>query len=163
MGERGRGPSKGTTGERKLISVNRRARHDYEIGEVFEAGIVLKGTEVKSLRSGNANLKDSHGEIQGERILLLGAHIPPYEPASRANHDPLRPRVLLLRKREIRYLVGKVAEKGLTLVPLSLYFRGGKVKVELALARGKKLYDKREDQKRKIAERETLAALKMRK
>jgi SsrA-binding protein len=163
MGEKGRGSSGGPVKERKLIAVNRRARHDYEIGEVYEAGIVLRGTEVKSLRSGNANLKDSYGEIQGGQILLLGAHIPPYEAANRANHDPLRPRVLLLRKKEIRYLVGKVAEKGLTLIPLSLYFQAGKVKVELALARGKKLYDKREDQKRKIAERETLAALKMRK
>ena len=163
MGERGRGPSKGPTEGRKLISVNRRARHDYEIAEVFEAGIVLKGTEVKSLRSGNANLKDSYGEIKGNQILLVGAHIPPYEPASRANHDPLRPRFLLLSKKEIRHLSGKVTQKGWTLIPLSLYFKGNKVKVELALGRGKKLYDKREDQKRKTAERETLAALKLRK
>jgi SsrA-binding protein len=163
MGQREKGPSKGPMEGRKLISVNRRARHDYEIAEIFEAGIVLKGTEVKSLRSGNANLRDSYGEIKGDQILLLGAHIPPYEPANRANHDPLRPRILLLGKKEIRHLLGKVAEKGWTLIPLSLYFKGRKVKVELALARGKKLYDKREDQKRKIAERETLAALRMRK
>jgi SsrA-binding protein len=162
MRERGKGPPGATTQERKLISANRRARHDFEIEEVLEAGIALKGTEVKSLRSGHANLKDSYGEVKGGQVRLLGAHIPPYEPASRANHDPLRPRALLLTKKEIRHLLGKVTEKGWTLVPLSLYFKGGKVKVELALARGKKLYDKREDEKRKIAIREAQAALKFR-
>jgi SsrA-binding protein len=163
VGERRRGFSQGLTSERKLISLNRRARHDFQIDEVFEAGIVLRGTEVKSLRSGNANLKDSHGEIRRGQVMLTGVHIPPYEAASRANHDPLRPRVLLLRKKEIRHLLGRVSEKGWTLVPLSLYFKGGRVKVELALARGKKLYDKREDEKRRVAEREAQVALKTRK
>ncbi|MDH7498853.1 MAG: SsrA-binding protein SmpB [candidate division NC10 bacterium] len=148
--------------ERKIIALNRRARHEYHIEEVFEAGIVLRGTEVKSLRAGKANLKDAHGEVKGGEVLLLGCHISPYQAASRANHDPLRPRALLLHKRQIRYLVGKVAEKGWTLVPLSLYFKGPRAKVELALARGKKLYDKREEERRKIAERETSAALKQR-
>jgi SsrA-binding protein len=162
MGERGKGSSRATTEERKLISVNRQARHDFQIEEIYEAGIALRGTEVKSLRSGNANLKESYGEVKGGQIVLLGVHIPPYEAANRANHDPLRPRILLLSKKEIRHLVGKVAEKGWTLVPLSLYFKGGKVKVELALARGKKLYDKREEEKRKLARREAEAALKFR-
>jgi SsrA-binding protein len=147
-------------GERKWIAQNRRARHDFHIQELFEAGIALKGTEVKSLRAGRANLKDAYGEVRGEQIFLAGCHISPYEAGSRSNHDPLRPRPLLLHKKEIRYLSGKVTEKGWTLIPLSLYFQGGKVKVELALARGKKLYDKREDEKRKVAEREAQAALK---
>jgi len=148
--------------ERKIIALNRRARHDYHVEKVFEAGIVLKGTEVKSLRSGKANLKEAYGEVKGEQVRLLGCHISPYEAGNRSNHDPARPRVLLLHKEEIRYLLGKVAEKGWTLVPLSLYFKGARVKVELALARGKKLYDKREEEKRKIASRESLAALRER-
>ena len=158
----GKAPKGGKAEEQRVIALNRRARHDYHIEETYEAGIVLMGTEAKSLRSGRVNLKEGYGEVKGEQIQLLGCHIPPYEPGSRANHDPLRPRTLLLHKREIRYLVGKVAEKGWTLIPLSLYFKGGRAKVELALARGKKLYDKREDQKRKVAEREASAALKER-
>lgn len=160
MKEGRRVPPRGKSEERRMIAMNRRARHDFEILEVIEAGIALKGTEVKSLRSGKANLKDAYGEVRGGRILLSGCHISPYEAGNRANHDPLRPRVLLLHKGEMRYLQSKVAEKGLTLIPLSLYFKGRRVKVELALGRGKKLYDKREDEKRKTAEREAFAALK---
>lgn len=148
--------------ERKIIALNRRARHDYHIEEIFEAGIVLRGTEVKSLRSGKANLKEAYGEVKGGQVWLLGCHITPYQAGNRANHDPLLPRVLLLHKKEIRSLSGKVAERGRTLVPLALYFKGAKVKVELALARGKKLYDKREEEKRKMAEREARAALRER-
>ncbi len=129
---------------RKFIAQNRRARHEYTIEDTIEAGIALIGTEVKSLRLGRASLSDSYAEIVGGEVILQNAHIDQYEPASRFNHDPMRPRRLLLHKREIRKLAGKVAERGYTLVPLSLYFRDGKVKVDLALARGRKVYDKRE-------------------
>ncbi len=129
---------------RKFIAQNRKARHDYTIEETIEAGIALIGTEVKSLRLGRASLADSYAEIVGGDVILQNAHIDQYEPASRYNHDPMRPRRLLLHKREIRKLATKVAERGYTLVPLSLYFRDGKAKVDLALARGRKSYDKRE-------------------
>ena len=152
--------SVGGGGERKVVAVNRRARHDYHLERIFEAGISLKGTEVKSLRAGRANLREAYGEIKGGRIWLQGCHISPYQPGSRANHDPLRPRSLLLHREEIRYLLGKVAERGWTLIPLSLYFKGPRVKVELALARGKKLYDKREEERKKVAEKEAQAALR---
>ena len=148
--------------ERKIIALNRRARHDYHIEKIFEAGIVLRGTEVKSLRSGKANLKEAYGEIKGEQVWLSGCHISPYEAGSRSNHDPLRRRVLLLHKKEIHYLSGKVTEKGWTLIPLSFYFKGAKVKVELALAKGKKLYDKREEEKRKVAQKEASSAMRAR-
>mgnify|MGYP001199619468 CR=1 FL=1 len=139
--------------ERKRIAENRRARHDYYIEDTFEAGIALTGTEVKSLRQGKGNLKDSYAQISGDgsEIFLLNCHISPYDFGNRFNHEPLRTRKLLMHKEEIRRLFSKVREKGLTLVPLQMYFNGhGRVKVELALARGKKLYDKRED----IAERD---------
>jgi SsrA-binding protein len=128
----------------KIIAQNRRARHDYFIEDVIEAGIALIGTEVKSLRQGRAGLSDAYAEVSGGEVFLQNAHIAQYEPASRFNHDPLRPRRLLLHKREIRKLASKVAERGYTLVPLSLYFRDGKAKVELALAKGRKTYNKRE-------------------
>jgi SsrA-binding protein len=128
----------------KIIAQNRKARHDYFIEDVVEAGIALIGTEVKSLRQGRAGLSDAYGEVTGGEVFLKNAHIAQYEPASRFNHDPLRPRRLLLHKREIRKLASKVAERGYTLVPLSLYFRDGKAKVELALAKGRKAYNKRE-------------------
>ncbi len=138
----------------KLIATNRKARHDYHILDRFEAGVVLRGTEVKSLRDGHGNLKDSHAEIRGSEAFLMNCHISPYEQGNRFNHDPVRPRKLLLHRAEIRRLLGKVKEKGLTLIPLQLYFnRQGRVKVELALAKGKKLYDKREDAAKKDAER----------
>lgn len=138
----------------RIISQNKKAFHDYEILETFEAGIVLMGSEVKSLRDGRANLKDSHAKIRSGEIFLLALHISVYSNASYNNHEPERVRKLLLHKREIKRLVGKTVERGLTLVPLKLYFKDGKVKVELALARGKKHYDKRESLKRKEGARE---------
>jgi SsrA-binding protein len=123
---------------------NRKARHDYFIIDTLEAGIVLKGTEVKSLRQGNANLQDSYAELRGGEVWLEGMHINPYEHGNINNHEPRRKRKLLLQKKQIRKLLGGLKEKGLTLVPLSVYFKGPYAKVELALARGKKSYDKRE-------------------
>jgi SsrA-binding protein len=144
----------------KVLATNRKARHDYHIEETFEAGIALQGTEVKSLRDGRANLKEAYAEVQGGEVFLVGCHISPYEAGNRFNHDPLRKRKLLLHRQEIRGLIGKVQQKGLTLVPLAFTLKGRRVKVELALARGKKLYDKREDIKRRTTEREIAQALK---
>lgn len=141
--------------EIKLIAKNRKARHDYHILETFEAGLALVGSEVKSLRAGQANLKNSFGQVKNEELYLLEMHISPYDKASQSGHDPTRPRKLLMHKREIKRLLGKTIEKGLTLVPLSLYFKGGRAKVELALVTGKRKYDKR----RAIAEREAKRAL----
>ncbi len=129
---------------RKVVCANRKARHDYEVLETFEAGLVLRGSEVKSLRAGQAALVDSYAEVREGEVFLVGAHIASYASASYNNHDPRRDRKLLLHAREIRRLKGRVREKGLTLVPLSLYFREGRAKVEIALARGRKAYDKRE-------------------
>lgn len=148
--------------EEKLVSVNRRARHDYFIEETYEAGLVLQGSEVKSLREGKANLKDSYARILKGETFLLNLHISPYPAANRFNHEPTRTRKLLLHKREIRRLTGKVKERGLTLIPLRLYFRDGRAKVELGLARGKKLYDKRESLRRREARREMERSLKSR-
>ncbi|MBM3227169.1 MAG: SsrA-binding protein SmpB [Candidatus Tectomicrobia bacterium] len=144
---------------RKIICMNRRARFDYTIGETIEAGLVLQGTEVKSLRDGKADLKDSYADIQNGEIFLLHAHIHEYEQGNRFNHDPVRPRKLLLHKREIARLLGKTREKGLTLIPTRMYFSHGKAKVELGLAKGKKQYDKREDVKRRSAQRDIERAL----
>jgi SsrA-binding protein len=144
----------------KVLTTNRKAYHDYHIDEAFEAGIALTGTEVKSLREGRANLRDGYGAVEGGEVFLRNCHISPYTPANRFNHEPLRRRKLLLHRAEIRRLLGKVQEKGLTLVPLSLYLKNGRVKVELALCRGKKQYDKREDLKRRTQEREIADALK---
>jgi len=127
----------------KLIASNRRAHHDFEVLETFEAGLVLQGTEVKALRDGRADLKESYARIEREEGWLFGCHISPYAQGNRANHDPVRPRKLLLHKPEIRRLLGKVKERGLTMVPLRLYFKGGRAKVELGLARGRKTLDKR--------------------
>lgn len=146
----------------RTLSVNRRARHDYHIEETYEAGVALLGTEVKSIRLGRANLKDSYASIEGGELFLHKCHISPYEAASRFNHDPLRPRKLLLHRREIHRLMGRVQEKGYTLIPLSLYAKEGKIKVALGLCRGKKLFDKREDLKRREAEREVERALRVR-
>lgn len=146
--------------EDKVLATNRKARHDYHIEETFEAGIALQGTEVKSLRDGRANLKEAYGTVEGGEVFLVGCHISPYEAGNRFNHEPLRKRKLLLHRQEIRRLIGKVQEKGLTLIPLAFRLRGRRVKVELALARGKKLYDKREDIKRRTEEREIAQALK---
>ncbi len=144
----------------KTVVRNRKARHDYAIEEVMEAGIALIGTEVKSLRMGRASLQDSYAQVTGNEVFLRNAHIDQYEPAARFNHDPLRPRRLLLHKSEIRRLSSKVVQKGYTLVPLSIYFRDGKAKVELALARGKKVYDKREAIRERDIEREARRVLR---
>ena len=138
----------------KIITENRKARHDYFIEETYEAGIELFGTEVKSLRAGNVNLKDSYCETDGGELFALGIHISPYEQGNIFNKDPLRPRKLLMHKREIMKLTGLVSRDGYNLVPLSLYFKGSHVKMALGLCRGKKLYDKREDIAKKDANRE---------
>jgi SsrA-binding protein len=128
----------------KNITVNRKARHEFAIIQTFEAGIVLQGTEVKALRAGKANLVDSYATVRANEVWLISAHISEYTQGNINNHIPTRDRKLLMNRSEIRKLIGKVKEKGLTLIPLRLYFKGGKVKVELALAKGKKEYDKRE-------------------
>ncbi len=146
----------------KLICTNRQARYDYHIEESFEAGLALQGTEVKSLRDGRANLKDSYAAVDDGEVYLYECHISPYPNGGYANHEPKRPRKVLLHKKEIRRLLGKTQERGLTLIPLKLYFLRGRAKVELALARGKKLYDKREDMKRRDADREIERAFRER-
>jgi SsrA-binding protein len=137
--------------EERVVATNRRARHEYEILETLEAGLVLRGTEVKSLRDGQVNFKDSYATVRNGEAWLRGCHISPYSHGTDANHEPERDRKLLLHKREITRLVGKTAEKGLTVVPLKLYFKQGRIKIELGLARGKKLHDKRAT----LRERET--------
>jgi SsrA-binding protein len=144
---------------RKIIAQNKKARHDYSIEDVYEAGIVLTGTEVKSLRLGRASLVDGFATIDDGEIFLRNVHIPEYEQGSWTNHEPRRTRKLLLHRAEILRLIGKTKETGLTLVPLSLYFSEGKVKVELALARGKRSYDKRQDLAKRDADREVRRAL----
>ena len=135
----------------KVISLNRKARHDYHIDETYEAGIVLTGTEVKSVRNSRVNLKDSYAKVEGRELFLYNMHISPYDPGNRFNHDPLRIRKLLMRKAEINRLSGKIKEKGYALIPLKIYLSKGLVKIEMGLGRGKKLYDKRRD----IAERDS--------
>lgn len=146
----------------KNVTVNRRARREYFIDESFEAGMVLLGSEVKSLRDGRANLADSYARIDKGQVVLVNSHISPYPAANVFNHEPTRARKLLLHKREISRLMGKVKERGLTLVPLRLYFKEGKAKVELGLARGKKLYDKRAAVKEKMVRREMERSMKSR-
>ncbi|MCL5126349.1 MAG: SsrA-binding protein SmpB [Deltaproteobacteria bacterium] len=146
----------------KIICKNRKAHFNFEVEDTFECGIVLLGSEVKSLRSGKANLSDSYGKVRNNEIFLVDAHISPYMQANRLNHDPLRERKLLLHKREIRRLAGKIAERGFSLIPLKMYFKNGKIKIEMALARGKKIYDKRESIKRKDQRRELERLLKFR-
>jgi SsrA-binding protein len=147
----------------RTLVVNRRARFNYEILETLEAGISLVGTEVKSLREGRGNLQEAYGDIRDGEVFLVGAHISPYEKGNRFNHEPLRDRKLLLHSREIRRLSGKVAEKGLTLVPMRFYFKGHRIKLELGVGKGKKLHDKREDIKRRDQEREARRELVERK
>ena len=142
--------------DEKVISTNRKAFHNYTILETVEAGLALRGTEVKSLRDSQVNFKDCYASIDDNEAWLIGCHITPYHHGSDANHDPERRRKLLLHRREISRLLGKVAERGLTLIPLRLYFKGGRAKVELGLARGKKLHDKRDsirerDERREMA------------
>jgi SsrA-binding protein len=139
---------------RKVIAQNRKARHDYSILDTYEAGIALTGTEVKSLRAGRASLVDGYATIKDGEVWLSGIHIAEYAEGTWTNHEPRRTRKLLLHKAEILRLIGKIRESGLTLVPLSMYFSDGKVKVEIALARGKRTYDKRQDLARRDADRE---------
>jgi SsrA-binding protein len=146
----------------KIITDNRKARHDYFILETYEAGIALTGTEVKSLRAGKVNLKDSYGLVKDGEMYLEGVHISPYEHGNRFNADPVRRRKLLLHKRQILKLYGQVKQEGLTLIPLKLYFTKGKVKVELALCKGKKLYDKRDATAARDAKREIERAFRSR-
>lgn len=151
--------SSNRAGGRKVIARNRKAHHDYLILDTFEAGIALTGTEVKSLRMGRASLTDGFATIDAGEVFVRNVHIPEYEQGSWTNHEPRRVRKLLMHKSEIIRLVGKTKESGLTLVPLSLYFSDGRVKVELALARGKRAYDKRQDLARRDADREVRRAL----
>lgn len=140
--------------EVKIVAQNKKARHDYFIEEAMEAGIVLSGTEVKSIRQGKVNLKDSYATIKNNEVILSGMHVSPYEQGNIFNKDPLRDRKLLLHRQEINRLIGYIQQKGLALVPLQVYLKRGKVKVELAVAKGKKLYDKREDMAERDAKRE---------
>jgi SsrA-binding protein len=144
---------------RKVIASNRRARHDYEIMDTYEAGIVLTGTEVKSLRAGRASLTDAFASVEDGEVWLRGMHIPEYTQGSWTNHEPRRTRKLLLHRKEILRLIGKTRESGLALVPLSMYFSEGKVKVEIALGRGRRSYDKRAELAKRDANREVTRAL----
>jgi SsrA-binding protein len=143
----------------KVIATNRKARHDYLIEDTFEAGLVLTGSEIKSIRAGQVNLRDGYAAIRGEELWLVNAHIAPYKQASNQNHEPRRDRKLLLHRREINRLIGKLQEKGLALVPLQLYLKNGLAKVELGLARGKRQYDKRETLREKDDRRQIDRAL----
>jgi SsrA-binding protein len=145
---------------RQVVASNRKARHTYEILETFEAGLVLKGPEVKSIRDGKVAFQDAYATVERGEVWLYSLHISPYEQANRNNEDPLRTRKLLLNRAEIRKLVGKVEEKGLTLIPLDIYFKRGRAKITLALARGRKLHDKREKLKRQTQEREADRAMR---
>jgi len=147
--------------QKKLIASNKKARHDYFIEEVYEAGMVLTGTEIKSIRQGKVNIKESYAKIENGELIIHGMHISPYEQGNRFNADPLRPRKLLLHRQEIRKLIGLVTIKGLTLVPLNIYINEkGLAKMELAIARGKKLYDKRTDIAKRDADRKMQQAVK---
>ena len=145
------------------ITVNRQAFHNYDIIEKFEAGIALTGTEIKSAREGKVNLKDSYGLVKAGEVWLLNCHISPYSHGNYSNHDPQRTRKLLLKRSEINRLIGRTTERGLTLVPLRMYLKEGRLKCELALAKGRKIYDKREVARQKTIDRETKQALSERK
>ncbi len=149
--------------EKKIVANNKKARHDYFIEEVYEAGIVLTGTEIKSVRGGKVSIKESYAKIENGEMIIYGMNISPYEHGNRFNTDPLRPRKLLLHKREIRKLIGYTTLKGLTIVPLSMYINEeGRAKLEIAVARGKKNYDKRDDMAKKDASRKIDQAMKQR-
>jgi SsrA-binding protein len=148
--------------DRKSVARNPKATHDYHVLETWEAGVVLTGTEVKSLRNGKASIKEAYARVSRGEVFLEGMNITPYEQGNRYNHDPVRSRKLLLHRREIDRMVGAVERQGLTLVPLELYFKKGRAKVALALGKGKKQHDKREALKRRIAERETARAVSFR-
>ena len=144
----------------KLIADNRKARHDYLLFDTFEAGIALLGTEVKAIREGRVNLRDSYGRVEQGEVFLYNVHISSYSHRGYADHEPVRRRKLLLHKREIRKLIGKVIERGMTLVPVRMYFKLGRVKLDVSLAKGKRVYDKRETLRRREADREARAAIK---
>ena len=146
----------------QFIAENRKARHDYHIIETWEAGVALLGTEVKSIREGRVNLRDSYARVENGEVWLMNVHISPYSHRGYASHEEMRQRKLLLHRTEIRKLLGKVAEKGLTLVPLDMHYKNGRVKVQLALARGKQEHDKRETIRKREVDRETRAAVKAR-
>jgi SsrA-binding protein len=152
----------GADSERKLVASNRKARFEYEILDTFEAGIALLGPEVKSLRAGNANLTDAYAIVRRGEVFLVNAHIGPYDQAGRANAAPRRERKLLLHRAEIERLTGRVAERGFTLVPIELYFKDGRAKIQLGLARGKKTHDKRETIRERESDRELQRALRSR-
>ncbi|RKO63194.1 SsrA-binding protein SmpB [Caldibacillus debilis] len=149
-------------GDGKVIAQNKKAHHDYFIEETYEAGIVLQGTEIKSIRAGKVNLKDSYAKIENGEVFLHQMHISPYEQGNRFNHDPLRTRKLLLRRKEINKLIGLTKEQGYSLVPLKIYLKNGFAKITLALAKGKKKYDKREELKKREAKRDIERAFKER-
>ena len=155
-------PAKPAPTEIESVARNRRARHDYHILDTWEAGLVLTGTEVKSLRDGKANIADAYGVVREGELFLLNAHIAPYERGGYVNHDPLRTRKLLLHKREIGRLIGAIEREGLTLIPLELYFKRGKAKIAMALGKGKQLHDKRADLRKKDDEREMARAFRRR-
>ena len=144
----------------KLITDSRKARHDYLLFDTFEAGIALLGTEVKASREGRVNLRDSYGRVEQGEVFLYNVHISPYSHRGYADHEPVRRRKLLLHKREIRKLIGKVVERGMTLVPVRMYFKRGRVKVTVRLAKGKRVHDKRETLTRREVDREARAAIK---
>jgi SsrA-binding protein len=146
----------------KDVAVNRQAFHNYEIIEKFEAGMVLTGTEIKSAREGRVNLKDAYGIVKNAEIWLLNCHISPYSHGNYANHDPLRTRKLLMHRSEIKRLIGRTTERGLTLVPLKVYLKSGRLKCELALAKGRKVHDKRDVARKKTIDKETRQALRER-
>lgn len=146
---------------KKLIANNKKVYHDYFLEEKYETGVALAGTEVKSLRMGKCSIKESFIRIENEEVWIYGMHVSPYEKGNIFNKDPLRPRKLLMHKQEIRKLIGKIKEKGYTIVPVEVYFSGSLVKVEIALARGKKLYDKRNDIAKKDQKREAARELKV--
>jgi SsrA-binding protein len=152
-------PDVTATPARQSIAKNRRASHDYQLLETWEAGIALTGTEVKSLRDGKANISDAYGIVRDGEVYLLNLHISPYERGGYVNHDPTRTRKLLLHRKEIRKMIGAVERQGLTLVPLELYFKGGRAKVALALGKGKKLHDKRDDARKRDDERDMARAM----
>ncbi len=148
--------------ETEPIARNRRARHEYQILETWEAGLVLTGTEVKALRNGKASLSDAYGIVKDGEVFLLNLHIAPYEQGHQFNHEPTRTRKLLLHKKEIRRLIGAIERQGLTLIPLDMYFKRGRAKIVIGLARGKKLHDKRADERRRADERDMARAVRLR-
>jgi SsrA-binding protein len=146
----------------RLVAENRKALHDYHILETFEAGVVLQGTEVKSIREGRVNLRDSFARVEGGEVFIYNVHISPYSHRGYADHEPTRRRKLLLNRQEIRKLIGKTVERGMTLVPLRLYFKNGRVKIGISLAKGKQAHDKRDAIRKREVDRETRAAVKAR-